>query len=76
MKHHKFTIRRNIYNFSFLQNLSYKILNVDLNKNKIIQDRDFIYLSNLYELDISECKQETITDGAFEYLKDIHTLNM
>jgi len=73
---HQFTLRKNVLNLKFIENLSYKIQNLCLNASEYITDDDFQYLKGIHTLNMGYCDQETITDKAFENLKGIHTLNM
>src|SRR3989338_8398957 len=76
MKTHTFTIKKYFKNLKFLNNLSYKIYNINLNENQHITDQDFSYLKDIYSLKIAGSNQITITDKAFQHLKGIHSLDL
>src|SRR3989338_7234417 len=74
MKEHKFTLKDNIDELDFMDCMSYKILNLDLNSNANITDDNFTYLKGIHTLNMSGCQE--ITDQGLIHLKGIHTLNM
>src|SRR3989338_5559808 len=74
MKEHKFTLKDNIDELDFMDCMSYKILNLDLNSNANITDDNFTHLKGIHTLNMSGCKG--ITDEGLIHLKGIHTLNI
>ena len=76
MKNHKFKLNYNIKSLHFMKYLSYKVINLSIEGNKMIDDSDFKYLKGIHALNMSRCNQNTITDNAFKNLKGIHTLDI
>ena len=76
MKQHKLTLKKCVKNLDFIVNLPYKIYNLNINTNENLSDDDFIYLNNIYELDMNGLRNNKLTDKAFKYLKGLHTLNL
>src|SRR3989338_7821079 len=74
MKEHKFTLKDNIDELDFMDCMSYKILNLDLNSNANITDDNFTYLKGIHTLNMLGCGE--ITNEGLIHLKSIHKLDI
>ena len=64
------------FHLGMLSPLSGTIKEIDLRQCAHITDRGISVLREILTLDMSWCRQSTITDKAFENLQGIHTLKM